>query len=119
MTSSPPAALAISSRCVEDDEEETPGSIDRYFTHLAATGALDRIAGLVVGRLPPQVGIDDATLEEILARVVGRNIPVAYGLDFGHTDPLWTLPMGIESRLDVTENGAVELSIAEPAVKVA
>lgn len=102
--------------CVEDDEEETPGSLDRYFTHLAATGALDTIAGLLIGRLPPQVGIDDVTLEEIVTRTVPADIPVAYGLDFGHTDPLWTLPLGIESRLNVSGARAVELALAEPAV---
>lgn len=29
-----------------------------------------------------------------------EEIPIVTGLDFGHTDPMWTLPQGVPVRVD-------------------
>jgi muramoyltetrapeptide carboxypeptidase len=40
-------------------------------------------------------------------------IPVAYGFPVGHIDAQWTLPLGVQARLDAD---AGELEVLEAAV---
>jgi len=102
---------------VEEDEAETPGTVGRMFTHLRHTGALGRIAALVVGRLPRSIGLYpehslDTILEEVL---VGYDLPVLVDVDFGHTDPLLTLPQGVRCRVDATSGSIILLEGATEA----
>lgn len=53
-------------------------------THLADAGALDRIAGMVVGELvdcPPEAGVD---LVAMLDAVVVADVPIVREVPFGH-----------------------------------
>lgn len=102
---------------VEDDEDESPDTLDRYFTQLRHMGVYRDIAGLGVGRLPPEVGLSpDDSLEAIVAQAThGFDFPIALDLDFGHWDPIMTLPLGVQARL-VVEDGRVTLSLLEAAV---
>ncbi|UII58578.1 LD-carboxypeptidase (plasmid) [Cytobacillus spongiae] len=90
--------------CIEDDPDETPSSIDRYLTQLRHMGVLAEINGLVVGRFHDHVGFKENQLAEILSRVTeGYEIPVVTDLDFGHTDPMFVLPNGIQAEITVNE----------------
>lgn len=102
--------------CVEDDETETPATVDRYFTQLRHMGVYDVIAGLVVGRFPPSVGFSaEDSLEEILLTATrGYSFPIGIDFDFGHWDPIFVLPNGVEAELSVGETA--RLAILEPAV---
>lgn len=44
----------------------------------------------------------------------GYNLPVLYDVDFGHTDPLMTIPIGIRCRLDA---GKKQITYLENAVR--
>lgn len=81
---------------VEEDEEETPGTIDRYFTQLRHMGVYDQIAGLVVGRFHTKVGFtnEDSAKDIILTATAGYDFPIIKDVDFGHTDPVLTIPIG-------------------------
>lgn len=93
----------------EEDEVETPGTVDRMFTQARQMGVFDEIAGLVVGRFPESVGLGVEGLEMILERVLeGCDIPVLVDVDFGHTDPRITYPLGVECRMDARA-GELEL----------
>lgn len=103
--------------CIEDDEVETPATIDRYMTQLRQIGVFDRIAGLVIGRFHPDVAFSD---KDPLDRVVleatrGCEIPIALDLDFGHSDPMFVLPQGVQARLELGES--VRFELTEPAVR--
>lgn len=95
----------------EDDEAESPETIDRMFTQLRQMGAFEKLAGLVVGRFPSSVGFqENDSLEMILDDAVrGYQIPVITGVDFGHTDPLITIPIGIRCQVN-TENLNIEFT---------
>ncbi|HEY9899885.1 MAG TPA: S66 peptidase family protein [Pantanalinema sp.] len=97
--------------CVEEDETESPATVDRFFTQLRLMGAFERIAALVVGRFHPQVGFTAAdSLETLVLSVTqGFDLPVAIDFDFGHTDPMITLPQGIRARVDFTTGSRLEL----------
>ncbi|MEK7765326.1 MAG: S66 peptidase family protein [bacterium] len=86
----------------EEDETETTGTVDRLFTKLRQIGALREIRGLVIGRFPSAVGFSRRdSLKMILDDALrGTRFPVLTGVEFGHTQPLVTLPIGVRVRLD-------------------
>lgn len=101
---------------VEDDEAESPKTMDRMFTQLRQMGVYDQISGMVIGRFHSDVKFTKQdSLEMILDEALkGYRFPVMTGVDFGHTDPLITIPLGTECRLDTARS---EISFLERAVK--
>jgi muramoyltetrapeptide carboxypeptidase LdcA involved in peptidoglycan recycling len=62
----------------------------------------DKINGLVIGRFQKQSGITKEIIIEIVSRqptLQGK--PVVANLDFGHTSPLITFPIGGDVTLNV------------------
>ena len=102
---------------LEDDESETPETIDRYFTQLRHLGAYEKISGIVVGRFHSKVEFDpDFPLKDILLRATrGYDFPIVLNADFGHTDPVFPLPNGIQAAVSAGESVVIE--ILESAVK--
>jgi muramoyltetrapeptide carboxypeptidase LdcA involved in peptidoglycan recycling len=98
------AVLAIET----SEEAPSPEAVARILRSFAASGDPARIVGLLVGR-PGGSDLDPATHEDYdaaILRVVRdeqglRDLPVVAGMDFGHTDPAWTLPIGVPVRIDV------------------
>jgi muramoyltetrapeptide carboxypeptidase LdcA involved in peptidoglycan recycling len=83
------------------EEAPSPAHVDAYLTDLSNLGVLDEIAGLVFGR-PMRYRPEDTELlwEVINMHMQGHSVPVLANIDCGHTDPMLTLPLGIEVRLD-------------------
>lgn len=105
-----------------EDIDEAPYRVDRMLTHLHATGAIARAAGIVLGdfhvagtALGSEYPAMTAVLEE---RLRDLPIPVACGFPFGHRPGSWTLPVGVRARLAVPGRGApATLELLEPAVR--
>jgi muramoyltetrapeptide carboxypeptidase LdcA involved in peptidoglycan recycling len=83
----------------------------------AAAGALDELAALLYGR---PVGPEErfGEYEEALLKVVRdelglTRLPVVAQMDFGHTDPIFTLPLGVMAEVDAERR---IISIVESAV---
>lgn len=102
---------------VEDDEAESPQTMDRMFTQLRQMGVLDQIAGMVIGRFHSEVKFTaDDSLEMILDDALkGYRFPVITGVDFGHSDPLITIPLGVRCRITTAKP---EIVFLESAVKL-
>ena len=72
----------------------------------AACGVLERIGGLLLGRPGGQLDPHSFTeYDEVIRRVVSdelgrRDLPVVTHMDFGHTDPMMTLPYGVLAEID-------------------
>jgi muramoyltetrapeptide carboxypeptidase len=100
-----------------EDVGEQLYRVDRALAQLRAIGALQRLAGIIVGRFTDldRAGRDGAFgFDQVLATYFGPlNIPVAYGFPIGHIDAQWTLPLKIRARLDAD---AGEVDLLEPAV---
>ena len=89
------------------EEAPPPDLLTRFLRILALTGELQQLAGIVLGRpggasLP--IG-DHAAYDEAILKVVRgeqglTEMPVVTNVDFGHTDPIWTIPQGTTVRLD-------------------
>ena len=95
-----------------EDVGEEVYRIDRMLSHLRLAGALDGLAGIVVGQFTEmgRRGADGAMgFDRILAHYLEPlGVPVAMGFPIGHVEDQWTLPIGIRARLDA-DAGRVEL----------
>lgn len=95
-----------------EDVDEDLYRVDRMLAHLRAVGALDRLAGVLVGRFTDlDRHMKDGALgfgEVLETYLLPLGIPVAHGFPVGHIDAQWTLPLGIRARLDA-DAGEVEL----------
>jgi muramoyltetrapeptide carboxypeptidase len=102
---------------VLEDVGEELYRVDRMLAHLRAIGALDRLAGVIVGRfteLKRHTRDGAFGFDEVLAHYFQPlRVPVGYGFPVGHIDQQWTLPLGIRARFDA---GAGEVDLLEPAV---
>lgn len=89
------------------EEGPPPEVVERFLRSLAAMGDLSRVAALLFGRpggsdLPVEDHERyDRAVERVVRRELGlEEVPIVTGLDFGHTDPIWTLPIGVRTRVD-------------------
>jgi muramoyltetrapeptide carboxypeptidase len=100
-----------------EDINEDLYRIDRILVHLRMAGALDRIAGAVIGHFTAmnrQTSDGALGFDEVLDTYFGPlGVPVVYGLTVGHIEDQWTLPVGVRAQLDA---GAGTLTILDPAV---
>ncbi len=91
----------------------TPGNVDSWLSDLEQLGVFEAAAGLVWGR---PGGVDPAQVEilwnVVAARTQASGIPVLANVDFGHSDPMLTLPQGANARLDA---GRQRFEVTEPA----
>ncbi len=103
---------------LEEDEQENPGTIDRYLTQLRHMGVFEKINGIVVGRFHPKVEFSqDYTFIDIICQATkGYDFPIVYNVDFGHTDPMMTIPNGIDVEVEASNNN-VNILFCENSVQ--
>ncbi|HEV2148643.1 MAG TPA: LD-carboxypeptidase [Longimicrobiaceae bacterium] len=120
MAGTPWALRAEGALLFVEDVGEAAYRVDRLVSQLLLSGALDGVAGVVVGDFSeaPDEGREGIpTAAEVIAeRVAPLGVPVAAGFPFGHVDLSWTLPLGVRARVDA-DAGTLEL--LEPAVRAA
>ena len=93
----------------EGEEDITHGTdlatVDAHLTDLGNIGTLGSISGMIIGRPYGYSRQDAIRLKKlILTQLKDKNIPVLFGIDIGHTDPMVTLPIGLKSSLDSKKN---------------
>ena len=82
-------------------------------------GALDKFRGVLLGR--PGGRIEPSKFceyEDALCRTIREEygftaLPIVTNMDFGHTDPMFVIPLGLPIRIDSTRR---EIAINEAAV---
>ncbi|OGI15751.1 peptidase S66 [Candidatus Micrarchaeota archaeon RBG_16_49_10] len=98
---------------VEDDYEERPHHFDSTLIALSLLPQFSEVRGVVIGRFQRESGIERETLTKtIKTNKKFDDIPVIAGVDFGHTAPQITFPIGGKARL-VAERDNLELEILE------
>lgn len=95
--------------CVEEDEVETPATIDRFFTQLRHIDAFSKVKGMLIGRFNSKVGFkkEDSLEDIVLDATKGYDFPILYDLDFSHTDPMITIPLGGKCDMDAESKSIV------------
>lgn len=93
---------------------EEVSTIDSYLTDLELSGVFSDIKGMIIGR-PYQYTDKDISLLKsvVLEHTKKYSFPILCNADFGHTDPMITIPIGVKARLDSSKN---EFFITEKAV---
>ena len=79
--------------------------IDRMLTQLQLAGALDGLAGLVLGQFtdcgPGEASLPPDLLKQILREhAAGIGVPILTGLPYGHEPLFVPLPVGIRARIE-------------------
>ena len=87
-----------------EDSNKNASVIERSFSLLKLSGALEKIGGIILGK---HEQFDDLNTgrkpHEILEEVLGdRNIPILADFDCCHTHPMLTMPIGRTIQLDAT-----------------
>lgn len=87
---------------LEDDETSSSHDFDRNLQSLIHLPDFSKIKGLVIGRFQ---NISGMTVEKITQIVKSKeelnNLPVVAEVDFGHTDPKITFPIGGKVKLQL------------------
>jgi len=92
----------------EDDDQVRPWDVDRSLLSLLQLPAFGGVRGLVIGRFQRQTGMTRELLTQIVAtKPELAGLPVIANVDFGHTSPLATFPIGgtVEVRADGSAPG--------------
>lgn len=94
---------------VEDDELVFPEMFARDLTSLLQHA--ETIKGLIIGRFQKKSNMTEEHLRFILDKhPMLKHIPVIYDVDIGHTQPVFTFPIGGNVQL-TCKNGDVKLRI--------
>jgi muramoyltetrapeptide carboxypeptidase len=102
-----------------EDVNEYIYRIDRMLSTLMLTGALERVAGVVLGGFtdckPSEGSFGSLTLDEVFDDYFGGlGVPVYRGAQFGHVRRKFTLPVGVQAEIDAD---AGTLRLLESAVE--
>ena len=83
------------------EEKPSPARIDGILMDYENMGVFGQISGLLVGRPMYYSDSEKAELREVVQRrTAGYAFPIVTDMDFGHTAPQFTLPVGCVARLD-------------------
>jgi muramoyltetrapeptide carboxypeptidase len=104
-----------------EDIGEEPYSIDRMLTQMLMAGKLDEARAIALGvfkdceskKENPSFDSSFSLLEVFFERLGKLDIPVIYGLSFGHIKNKFTIPIGVNAELDVVNQ---TITLLEPAV---
>jgi len=96
---------------VEDDEMSNAVTFDRDLQSVIHQPGFENVKGVVIGRFQKVSQItNDLLIKIIKTKKELNNLPVIANVDFGHTSPMITFPVGGEVSLEVG-NGKVKLEI--------
>lgn len=86
------------------EDEPSPDFIEIYLRNLIATGVIDSVSAIIIGKPNNEQYYDE--YKEIFKRVISveakkPNLPIIYNLNFGHTAPMCILPLGLKVKIDL------------------
>jgi muramoyltetrapeptide carboxypeptidase len=82
------------------EEAPSPSRVDAMLQDYENMGVFDQIGGMMIGRPYGYTAEDRLRLHQVIRERTARwSFPVLADLDFGHTDPMLTLPIGGRARL--------------------
>lgn len=96
------------------EDRPSPETVDGILMDYQNMGVFEQLSGLLVGR-PMQYSPEEKQVlrERIVERTQAYTFPVITDMDFGHTAPQFTLPLGCLAEIDSTKR---QFSILEAAV---
>lgn len=90
---------------IEDDAGTQPHIFDRDLQSLIHLPNFEKVKALVIGRFQKASKVSDDLLIKIIKTKRGLdNLPIISNVDFGHTDPKITFPIGGEVKIIASKN---------------
>jgi muramoyltetrapeptide carboxypeptidase LdcA involved in peptidoglycan recycling len=102
------------------EDAPPPARLTEFIRALAAMGVLESLGGILLGRpggqIPPETfqEYDDALCNTIRGEYGLDELAIVTNMDFGHTDPMFVIPLGLQARINSANQ---QISIDESAVK--
>ena len=94
---------------IEEDSEAHIHSFDRVLQSLLQQPDAASIRGILIGRFQKDSNVTETAIKRVIAtKKELKNIPVIANVNFGHVQPLATIPMGA--------NAAISCSGAAPTI---
>jgi muramoyltetrapeptide carboxypeptidase len=88
---------------IEDDSQVRPWDFDRDLVSLLQQPGFAGVTALVIGRFQKATGMTRELLSQIVAsKQELAGLPVIANVDFGHTSPIITFPVGGTAELDAS-----------------
>ena len=82
---------------------------DRNFQSLLQAYGTEKIKGVVFGRFDDGCHMSPDVLRRIIADKLPKDIPVVFGVDFGHVFPMITFPIGGKVIIEATSNPLIKI----------
>lgn len=101
------------------EDAPSPDAVLYGLRSYAALGILEKLSGILFARPGGDVPLEDfRKYDQAILRVITEeeglgDLPVITNLDFGHTDPMFVIPYGVEAEIDCEGQ---RLSILESTV---
>jgi muramoyltetrapeptide carboxypeptidase len=96
---------------IEDDEETNPNLFDRDLQSLLNQPEFNSVKALVIGRFEKKSEMKKELLEQILStKKELLNIPILYDVDFGHTSPMTTFPIGGKAKITAKKESKIKIT---------
>lgn len=90
---------------IEDDYESDSATFDRDLQSLIHQNGFEKVRGIVIGRFQVASDVSEDSLRKILLSKKELNkLPIISGVDFGHTDPKITFPIGGEVQIKASKS---------------
>jgi muramoyltetrapeptide carboxypeptidase LdcA involved in peptidoglycan recycling len=90
--------------------KDTMYMFDRELTSLTQQKGFEKIKGLVIGRFQKATGMTNEMLKKVIDSKNIPNVPIIAGLDFAHTIPRFSYPIGGTCKI-LAKKGDVYLEI--------
>jgi len=98
-----------------EDDAYTKGAdvveFDRHFQSLVQQPNFNKIKGIVIGRFQVASKMtNDLLIKIVKTKKELNDIPVVANMDFGHTSPIITFPIGGEAVMNAGENSSISIT---------
>ena len=87
------------------EDKPSVANLKYMLRNYGSMGVLDQVSALMFGRARSFTDTEKVELEETIVRVVAKefgrpDMPIVANMDFGHTDPQFIMPLGIQAEID-------------------
>jgi len=98
---------------IEDDYESVPHTFDRDLQSLIHQPGFEEVKGIVIGRFQKTSKMTNDLLKQIIeTKKELKDLPVIANVDFGHSDPKITFPIGGITEIKAFQND-IQIKILE------
>lgn len=88
---------------IEDDYTSAPHTFDRDLQSLIHQSEFKNVRGIVIGRFQKKSNMTESLLTQIIkTKKELKDLPIVASVDFGHTDPKITIPIGGTVRMQAS-----------------